>query len=234
MCLTPFFKKSGEGPFPCGKCPECRLRRASDWGFRLMEEDKKSTSSLFITLTYDTKFVHRSKNGFLTLDKRDVQLFFKRLRKAHSESSCKIRYYAVGEYGGRSRRPHYHVIAFGADISKVQPAWQLGAVHYGTVSLASVCYTLKYITKSRTVPRHKNDDRLPEFSLMSKDWGSHTLPINVLDGIRQISQDESTAFSPEVLKSGCRGTTVIEFMTLLNADFSKENLSASTWKRIWS
>lgn len=177
MCINPFYKKTGEGPFPCGKCADCRIRRASDWSFRLMEEEKVSSSSLFLTLTYDTEHVPITKAGFMSLNKRDVQLFIKRLRKGHKDNDSKIKYYAVGEYGGRSRRPHYHVIAFSADVSKVQPAWQLGSVHYGTVSGASVGYTLKYMTKNRTVPCHQNDDRVPEFSLMSKNWGSHILPM---------------------------------------------------------
>lgn len=175
MCMKPFTKKSGEGPFPCGSCPECRLRRASDWSFRLMEEEKISSSAHFLTLTYDTKYVPITKTGFMSLDKRDLQLFFKRLRKRHSNDAARIKYYAVGEYGGRTRRPHYHIIAFSADILQIQPAWELGAVHYGTVTGASVGYTLKYITKPKTVPRHINDDRLPEFSLMSKNWGCHIL-----------------------------------------------------------
>lgn len=109
----------------------------------------------------------------MSLNKRDVQLFLKRLRKSHKDPNSPIKYYAVGEYGGRSRRPHYHIIAFSTDISKVQPAWGLGNVHYGTVNGASIGYTLKYITKPKTVPKHMNDDREPEFSLMSKNWGSH-------------------------------------------------------------
>lgn len=176
-CITPFYKKTGEGPFPCGKCPACRLRRASDWSFRLMEEEKVSSSAYFLTLTYDTKFVPITERGFMSLDKRDLQLFFKRLRKAHISGANPIKYYAVGEYGGRSRRPHYHVIAFSAELSKVQPAWQLGSVHYGTVTGASIGYTLKYISKPAKIPQHQNDDRVPEFSLMSKNWGCRISPI---------------------------------------------------------
>lgn len=217
-CIKPFFKKTGEGPFPCGKCPNCRMRRASDWSFRLMEEDKVRGPGLFLTLTYDRSNVPISKNGFMSLSKSHVQLFFKRLRKAHSRTSCSIKYYAVGEYGGNSRRPHYHIIAFGADISKIQPAWELGAVHYGTVSAASVGYTLKYITKTPTVPRHMNDDRLREFSLMSKDWGSHTSQMLASDGIRQISVEESTVISPKGRKRVCPGIIGTEFTPLKSWD----------------
>lgn len=207
-CNSPFGvkdKKTGNTiPVPCGKCPDCRARRASGWSFRLMQECKKSSSAHFITLTYDPNHIPLSGNTFPTLNKRDVQLFFKRLRKAHEKDTRgalslddlplqvlpKIRYYAVGEYGGKFKRPHYHVILFNADITLIQSAWQLGQVHYGTVTPASVGYTLKYVSKGGEVPRHKNDDRLPEFSLMSKDLAAVIFPEGLKTGIRPISKTE--------------------------------------------
>lgn len=171
MCMTAFQRKDGQY-CPCGRCPECKARRASAWSFRLMQQEKVSLSSYFLTLTYDTANVPITKNGFMSLDKRDLQLFFKRLRKIDKTTGSLLKYYAVGEYGGRSRRPHYHVIAFSTDVSKIQSAWKLGSVHYGTVTGASVGYTLKYITKKSSVPMHINDDRVREFSLMSKGLGA--------------------------------------------------------------
>lgn len=156
---------------PCGKCPNCLKARASAWSFRLMQEDKISSSSSFITLTYDTKFLPITRNGYATIRKRDLQLFFKRLRKNNSR---KIRYYAVGEYGGKLKRPHYHIILFNADIRTVCAAWGKGHVHYGSVSGASVGYTLKYISKPYKNFRI-NDDREKPFSLMSKGLGASYL-----------------------------------------------------------
>lgn len=174
-CLTPLNirhkMKNETVAVPCGRCPECLKRRVSGWSFRLLQEDRVSNSSLFITLTYDTKKVPITKNGFMGLNKRDLQLFFKRLRKAHPLET-RIKYYAVGEYGGKSFRPHYHVILFNADVKLIQAAWQNGSVHYGKVSGASVGYTLKYVCKPKRIPMHVNDDRLREFSLMSKGLGA--------------------------------------------------------------
>lgn len=159
---------------PCGKCPTCKARRVSHWSFRLMQHDKIANSSRFITLTYDTQNVPITAKGFMSLQKRDLQLFFKRLRKAHGKTNS-IKYYACGEYGGKTLRPHYHIILFDADIEKIQPAWNLGHVHYGDVSGASVGYTLKYINKTKKIPLHQNDDRQPEFALMSKKIGINYL-----------------------------------------------------------
>ena len=167
-------------PVPCGKCPACKKRRASAWSFRLMQEHKRCKTAYFITLTYDTAHVPITKNGFMDIRKRDIQLFFKRLRKDHEHPDNRLRfgkicYYAVGEYGGRFKRPHYHVIIFNAVLELIQPAWNLGQIHYGEVSEASVGYTLKYISKTSKIPMHCNDVRTPEFSLMSKGIGDNYL-----------------------------------------------------------
>lgn len=177
MCFTPLQLKNKNTQtnvlVPCGRCPQCYKRRISGWSFRLMQEDKRSDSSLFLTFTYDTKHVPITSNGFMGLSKRDVQLFIKRLRKAHTKKSKPIRYYAAGEYGGKTNRPHYHIILFNAQLELIQPSWNLGQVHYGEVSGASVGYTLKYMSKKSKIPMHANDDRQPEFSLMSKGLGDN-------------------------------------------------------------
>lgn len=137
-----------------------------------MQEDRVSSSSHFITLTYDTHNVPFTRSGYMDLSKRHIQLFFKRLRKVNDS---KIRYFIVGEYGGRTMRPHYHVILFNCKLDTIQPAWDMGHCHYGTVNGASVGYTLKYMMKKGKIPLHKNDDRTPEFRLMSKGLGESYL-----------------------------------------------------------
>lgn len=149
-----------------------------------MQQDKDSKTAHFITLTYDTDHVPISKNGFLTLSKgqqSDLTLFFKRLRKAHDNLYRKLRvcpeerepikYYACGEYGSKTQRPHYHILVFNCFIELIDKAWGLGEVHYGTVTDASVGYTLKYMTKPGKIPMHARDDRQKEFSVMSKGIG---------------------------------------------------------------
>lgn len=169
-CYQPFQRKieTNIHILPCGKCPYCYKKRISSWSFRLMEEDKISSSSHFITLTYDTPYIKLTSNGYMDLNKRDIQLFMKRLRKTNP---FPLKYYLCGEYGGKTYRPHYHIILFNAKQETIQNAWKMGQVHYGTVSEASVGYTLKYMEKLSKIPLHKNDDRTKEFSLMSKGLG---------------------------------------------------------------
>lgn len=136
-----------------------------------MQEYRVSTSAFFVTLTYDTDNVPLTRNGFMGLSKRDCQLFFKRLRKLNPDATLK--YYLAGEYGGQTMRPHYHLLLFNAVGDSLSKAWSLGAIHVGAVTRASVGYTLKYMSKVSKVPIHRNDDRLPEFALMSKGLGAN-------------------------------------------------------------
>lgn len=178
-CITPYTAKNKitneTNTFPCGKCPPCVKRRISGWSFRLLQEDKRALSSIFVTLTYDDKNVPFTQSGLMTLQKQDVQKFFKRLRKNFSHP---IKYYACGEYGTLNNRPHYHAIIFNASHEAIAKAWKLndhwiGDIHYGDVSGASVGYTLKYMCKPRKIPIDSFDDRSSEFALMSKGLGEN-------------------------------------------------------------
>lgn len=166
-------------PVPCGKCAPCKRRRVESWVFRVMQEYKVSASAYFVTLTYDTPYVPRSANGFLTLRKSDVQKFMKRLRKA---TSAKMKYYLCGEYGSKNRRPHYHLILFNCPSKDlIEQSWGLGYVHIDEVNGNTVAYTMKYIDKSEYIKRFSRDDRIPEFSLMSKGIGKNFLSPAMVD-----------------------------------------------------
>lgn len=177
-CDNPVWLKSGI-PVPCGKCAPCKIRHVNQWVFRIMwEEENRATSSHFITLTYDTLHVPLSDNGFMTLRKSDLQKFFKRLRKNTGIEG--IKYYACGEYGSKTSRPHYHAIVFNCpEPQAYADAWSLdgvmlGGVDVGTVTSDSVAYCLKYIDKSsfrEKKYKHSRDDREKEFPLMSQGLG---------------------------------------------------------------
>jgi hypothetical protein len=174
--------QTGYMPFPCGKCPACVRRRVSGWAFRLNKQSEQSNSAHFVTLTYNDEHIKKTKNGFETLVKKDVQDFFKRLRKLTKQ---KISYYAVGEYGDTGERPHYHIILFNANPKIIENAWKLndttlGNVHFGDVGDASVGYTLKYISKDKKIPQFNGDDRQKEFALMSKGLGAGYLTDNMV------------------------------------------------------
>lgn len=156
------------------------MRRVSQWTFRILQEHRHCGDSRFITLTYNTDNVPYTEDGRQTICKRDIQLFIKRLRQCqarqiNSTSSGKIKYYAVGEYGGHTRRPHYHLILFNASVQAIEDAWTLGKIHYGTVTTESVGYTLKYMSKTSRIGIHYKDTRTPQFALMSQGLGASYL-----------------------------------------------------------
>lgn len=183
MCRRPFIirkDKMDAAIVPCGKCDVCLKRRAAAWAFRLHIQDRHSISSFFVTLTYDDAFLPICDAGY-GVSKHDLQCFFKRLRKL---SSHKISYYACGEYGGRTCRPHYHAIIFNSNYDDVRKAWSiqasksspavsLGHVHFLPFNDATIRYCTGYVCKSYG---QKLSNKLPpQFSVMSKRLGSQYL-----------------------------------------------------------
>ncbi len=167
---------------PCGKCYACKSNRSRMWIFRLKEELKASSSAYFITLTYDDNNLVYCNSGIPTLHKADLQKYIKRLRKSNSKySQEQLRYFAVGEYGSKTYRPHYHALLFNVHNEKlIDAAWSIndepiGIVHIGNVTQDSIAYCTKYVMKSlynEIDPDLKEDESfIPEFTLMSKGIG---------------------------------------------------------------
>lgn len=110
----------------------------------------------------------------------------KRLRK---ECGRGIKYYACGEYGGQTHRPHYHAIIFNLPHlwtsmnEPISQVWQRGNVMVAPGNKLTFKYVCKYIMKKpfTRVPKYlidENgqyvlDDRESEFSLMSKKLGDN-------------------------------------------------------------
>jgi hypothetical protein len=183
MCLTPMtIKRDQKGTresfaqtVGCGRCVPCLRKKQIDWCFRLQKELNASSSACFLTLTYDDKNIPVSEGGY-SLDRRDFQLFMKRLRK-HANQKQKIKYYAWGEYGDKTERPHYHAIVFNLPRpfdKYIRKAWKLGHIHIGTVTEASIFYTTKYALKGLRRKKPFEYDELgrePQFQLMSNGLG---------------------------------------------------------------
>lgn len=172
-----------EVSIPCGRCIGCKLDRSLMWAVRITNELSLHKEACFLTLTY------RETPAGDTLVKEHLQDFFKRLR-FHLEPQ-KIRYYACGEYGTESQRPHYHVCLFGWFPPDVKPykrtsdghqlwtsqrleeIWGHGFTVVGNLTFETAAYTARYVTKKVTgdlSPDHYGG-RLPEFSLSSRRPG---------------------------------------------------------------
>lgn len=162
-----------KGLFKCGKCPECLQDRRTSWSLRLIQESRhlRCFSAL---LTYNEDNVPRCSDG-MSLCKRDVQLFLKRLR--HEFPDNKIKYYIAGEYSPQKLRPHYHCLFFGfpSDLASheiktiLQKTWRLGFIGSFSDWLrsdAQINYATNYIIN---LYEWKDDDkRVRPFNLISK------------------------------------------------------------------
>lgn len=211
-------------PFPCGQCLACRINKRRMWTLRLLLEFFQHDKASFVTLTYADENIPVSETGNPVLDKRDIQLFFKRLRKKFGEG---VRYYVAGEYGPKTRRPHYHAIVFGVAPDELDPdwfyfggksgpyqpgfcrdsplyqIWQLGIVHLGEVTRESIQYVAGYVTKKIT---RKNDGLVPEFALMSRRPGLGLSGVaEIAHYLQSLSEDcPSSLPSREVVIDGKR------------------------------
>lgn len=159
---------------PCGKCIACRISKRREWSLRMLHELVDHVDSVFITLTYDEDHVPEN----YSLKKTELQKFFKRLRKRLGKR--KIRYFACGEYGDQTHRPHYHAIIFGLslreeDKNAIRESWSCGMVHYGLAEPDSISYVAQYIDKKFTgdkaIQEYSNMGREPVFRLLSLGLG---------------------------------------------------------------
>lgn len=119
-------------------------------------------SASFVTLTYSDEFLPDAGS----LEPRDLQLFLKRVRKHKA-----LRFFAVGEYGDLSERPHYHVVMYGMSVEDgdlLQRCWGAGFVDVRELTQELAQYAAGYVVKKMT---RRDDDRLggryPEFARMS-------------------------------------------------------------------
>lgn len=175
----------------CGQCLGCRLDRAQDWATRCVHEASLHLENAFVTLTYSDD--NLPAGGSLSV--RDLQLFFKRLRK--SLGARRVGYLACGEYGEQLSRPHYHAIIFNYwpedarhfkesnghvlfTSKSLDAIWGKGFAYVGTVTNESSGYVARYVLKkvngSRADTHYRRVDPAtgelcyvrPEFLLASK------------------------------------------------------------------
>nr|QJB21676.1 MAG: replication initiator protein [Microvirus sp.] len=157
------------GEHGCAECLRNRTHFKRVWVHRLMLESKYHETSSFLTLTYSD--LHLPLD--YSLNPEHLTLWLKRFRAAIYPK--KIRYFAVGEYGDDTQRPHYHAALFGVgpeaqDI--VHSTWGMGHVMLGTLNIQSCRYVAGYVTKKMTSPTdYRLQGRHPEFTRMSRKPG---------------------------------------------------------------
>lgn len=155
-CLNPYEPPDSPGVFfGCGHCLACKIQRRSLWAIRMMHQYTVSQRACFVTLTYDDRHLMRSPSLIThagTLMKHHLQTFFKRMRKRYKDVFKDLKYYACGEYGDLTLRPHYHAIIFGLGPEVLGPDLEV-LWHHGTrndcseVTEGRMNYVAGYIDK---------------------------------------------------------------------------------------
>lgn len=188
---------------PCGRCHECRLKYSRDWATRMVLEMREHESSYFLTLTYDNDHVHTSDmvdvetgeylGKTLSLCKADLAPFIKRLRRGlEYDNRPPIRFYAAGEYGDQTLRPHIHIIVFGLFLDDLEPLrksklgnqcyksewlqkyWPYGDIIVNETSWQACAYVARYVMKKQygaNADIYKILCIEPEFAQMSRKPG---------------------------------------------------------------
>lgn len=178
----------------CGRCIGCRMARSRSWAIRCVHESQMHALSSFVTLTYKSLpagFWCDRCESFInsgSLHYCDYQLFMKRLRKWFGP----VRFFACGEYGDESLRPHFHALLFGCHFSdrkrfsstlyksdKLSELWPHGFASIGDVTFQSAAYCARYACKKISGPMAEDHYRrvdvntgefvsvVPEFARMS-------------------------------------------------------------------
>jgi hypothetical protein len=174
----------------------------------MMHELEYHDSAVFVTLTYDDDHV-LDVDGSIRRD--EFQNFMKRLRERVSPR--RLMYYACGEYGGKTGRPHFHAIIFGlkmcgdcsscstwrrgfgkgptdgSDCEHLLLAWDRGMVHVGDVTRGSCRYVADYLQKN--VGEVDFGGREKAFSLMSKGIGKRWM-MDHLDQVEKLELQKGT------------------------------------------
>ena len=178
--LKKLLKEENAQLIPCGHCAGCKLTKRSSWANRMEMELPYHENAWFLTITYnDENIPYRGtwdtytgeliiENYSLKYD--DIQKFWKNLRRYIEYhklgDSKKMMYYAAGEYGGETHRPHYHAIVYDLPIKKddlkeykrkqgaiyynckwIEKIWNKGYVVLSPATWNAMSYTAGYTTK---------------------------------------------------------------------------------------
>jgi len=150
-------KNCREIAIKCGQCIGCRIAKREAWAIRCYAESKMHSVSHFATITYDDLHLPADQS----LDYKHIQLFNRYIRRKLGE----FRFFVCGEYGDKTKRPHYHALWFGLDIpdlvkcnsvysrhdiyesETINRLWGKGGVRIGSVTYESARYCAVYTTK---------------------------------------------------------------------------------------
>lgn len=158
---------------PCGSCITCQRSSRTFFCHRIQHDvamlSRYNIGSSFISFTFRDDSL-----GDRSVHKRDLQLMHKSFRK----SGANFKYLAIGDYGDRTHRKHYHGIYIGLDTDLARALcnkhWPHGFCDVEPVSSANISYVVRYVQgQTRAYKKQFSDSGYePPFTLYSNGLGS--------------------------------------------------------------
>ncbi len=141
----------------CGQCLECRKMNLSGKVLQMLLEQQGSIHSQFLTLTFDP--IHEANPEFDIKHKDHWQQFLKRLRHHYpSIDGRPIKYFRVGEHGGKNGRWHYHFVIFHLPKPLLneewEKLWKMGFTRTAEVNEKTITYVAKYTSTFKYHEKH--------------------------------------------------------------------------------
>lgn len=215
-----------------------------------MLEATQWKDNAFVSLTYDECSLPLLSSGLATLEPKHLQDWLKRLRKVTAEklpdvnvngapAERRLRFYAAGEYGDETQRPHYHVALFNfptcargrtrRKIGSGRPVWRgcclscelvgetwgHGDVDLGMLETSSAQYVCGYTTKKMTSGQDARlFGRYPEFSRKSLRPGIGGEAMHELASeLMRLGLDRTQPDVPSALRHGARELPLGRYLT---------------------
>lgn len=152
---------------PCGTCLPCMRQKRAFWSHRLQSDIQAAypTGSSFVTLTIE--------GADPKLSKAQLSNFFRSLRR---HLGFNPKHFALGDYGDRTKRAHYHAIIIGLDPSQkplVSRCWPHGFTDVDVATPGRINYILNYLEKLAPAYRRQFEEAglQPPFTSISRGIG---------------------------------------------------------------
>lgn len=202
----------------CGQCKSCRFDKSRQWANRCMDESlmHEPHTNHFLTLTYNNDNIPYNHS----LIPKHLTTFWKSLRK----KGYKVKYYACGEYGDETARPHYHAIMYGLEIMDktfhkasngnniytsphLTQIWGKGHIYIGGVTFESCAYVARYVMKKWK--GRKNLETYRQYDRLNENTGEiHNIEPEFSRISKGIGKTFYNKFKSDIYQEGTDGTVI--------------------------
>lgn len=273
----------------CGKCEICRTDKSKEWATKAYCESKCWKNKTFLTLTYDNynlpkdrKLRRSDLQGFWKklryhINKSTKKEPFGRFPGCKFEelpsnpledmfgfnskrkNKKPIRYINCGEYGPKTKRPHYHAVIFNFkpdDLrkysrdrrgywlytsAKINKIWGKGFVIIGRGTTETAAYVARYTTKkySRTEEEQKKmKEKKQQEYISASSWGfiGYYYWINFKEKIKKaagiLMKTKKGVHLAKIPKAMIKKWKDENYEEWEEYDFNKQEIGKTNWEKI--